>query len=231
MADINLLPQELKPNKSVLIIARKLKQIAVISSSLLVLAFLLVIGTKYYFSRKTKESLSRQVDLESQIKSMENTEQQLVLIKDRIEKIISIVSKGTISEEIDVVNNISGILPEGMQIKDISMDKDLVGMTVVTGSLKSASQYINSVTSLSGLRYVNLISFDFSPISGYTIELNFIAVPKKTPSISSADELDSGMSSSFRGNSNRIIGEAVIAEPKKTPSVSFRGESDSSDVI
>lgn len=177
MADINLLPQELKPNKSVLIIAKKLKKVSIIFSSFLILTFLLVLGAQYYYTKKIKESASRQMDLETQIKSMEDTEQQLVLIKDRIEKIISIVSLGTISEEVDIVGKVSEILPEGMLVKSITLDKDMVQMTVVTNGLIQASQYISSVTSLPSLKYVNLVSFDFSPGFGYTIELNFISDP------------------------------------------------------
>lgn len=41
--------------------------------------------------------------------------------------------------------------------------------------------------------------------------MRIIAEPKKTTSSSSSDKLDSDMSSSFRGNPNRKIGEDVIA--------------------
>lgn len=175
MADINLLPQELKPNKSVLIIAKKFKKIAIIFSSFLILVFLTVVGIQYYYTRKIQESYVRQAELESQIKSMESTEQQLVLMKDRIEKIISIVTSGTIMEEVDTVDKVSSLIPEGMLVKNISIDKDLVQVTVVVGSLETASKYLNSVTSMTGLKYVNLVSFDYNPVVGYTIDLSFIS--------------------------------------------------------
>lgn len=177
MADINLLPQELKPNKSVLIIAKKLKKTSIIFASFFVLTFLIIIGLQYYYSKKITQSVNSQMELESQIKSMESTEQQLVLIKDRIEKIISIAQKGTVDEEVDVVSKVSDLAADGMVVKSISIDKDLVQITVVTNSLTLASKYLSSVTSLQGLKYINLISFDFSPTLGYTIDLNFIANP------------------------------------------------------
>lgn len=181
--DINLLPQELKPNKTVLKTAKQLSKTTWIISAILSLVLLAVGGVYYYYSKKTQDSVTKQTELRSKIRALEDTEQRLVLIKDRIGKIIKINSNGTIAEETGVVEKVLAVLPEDAVIGNIAIDRDLVRLSVSTTNLTSAGKYISTVTNIPGVKYVNLISFDFSPNNGYTVDINFIPGTEVEPSI------------------------------------------------
>lgn len=178
MADINLLPQELKPNKTVLIMSKKLRKVSIILGFFLLIVAIAMGSVYFFYFKRTEGTLTKQTELENQIRSLEETEQRLVLIKDRVSKIRSVTSSGSIAEEVNITKRVFDLLPPGSHIANITIDRDVVRLGVVAENLTSASEYLKAVTAISGVKYVNLISFDFNPTFGYNIELNFIVAPE-----------------------------------------------------
>jgi len=173
MSEINLLPPELKPNSRVVAFAGTLKKISLLLSIILLLAIVLSLGTYLLFQQRLNTALSNQEKLKVQIKALENTEQRLVLIKDRLTKISTITHQARANEEVTKLDEISKLFPENTHVKTVLLEEDKVNLAVSSDDLTIITQYLASVISSGKFEKINLISLEFHPDTGYLVELSF----------------------------------------------------------
>ena len=95
MANINLLPTELKPKGQILKASKLLKKVSLVALLVFIVFAVLVFGSLIFLSTSIKSSQSNQEDLKSKVKALEQTEQRLVLVKDRLKKIAKVFSRIT----------------------------------------------------------------------------------------------------------------------------------------
>lgn len=172
MSDINLLPQELKPNKSVLVLANKIKKASIILASLFFLGTIVVIGLNYYLTSNLEKTNQEIEILRSEIRSLESTEQRLVLVKDRIEKIVKIAARGSTYEEIEVAKNLLSVKSEDIVLNSFYADRDVLKTSFSSPSLATVGSYVEKMVAFAGINRVMLVSFDFNPLVGYTLVIN-----------------------------------------------------------
>jgi hypothetical protein len=168
MAIINLLPTDLAPKGPTLRIVNYLKQIALVG---FVIFLLVTLGLAGYFvitSFELNGSVNRQENLKTQIKSLEQAEQKIILLKDRVIKIKKVLampdSQGNIVISQEVLVMATGLV----NIGELEISPEETKLTVTSNNSSSLSQFLTTLTGSKVYKTIVLSSFSFNPTAGYS---------------------------------------------------------------
>jgi Tfp pilus assembly protein PilN len=171
MADINLLPTDIAPKGPTGKLANALKRVAIYGSLALVL-FLMGVGAYVLFIQtQIRTSKNQQQQLEASIKSLEQTEQRVVLLKDRIKKAGTILSEETSTPAIDSFESFTLTIPQTARLAEAKVTTERTEVSYVVSSSSDLTQLMAGVFSLEEYKKINLTSFGFSPTAGYLVSL------------------------------------------------------------
>jgi hypothetical protein len=173
MKDINLLPEELKPSSSVIKLSANLKKIALLGVVILFISLTLSLGAYLFFSQRVSSTLTEQENIKVQIKTMEKTEQRLVLVKDRLGKIGSVYRSPRANDEVEKLNTVSSLFPENTFVEEVDLNENNANVAISSATLDNVTIYLASVISSGNYTKVNLESLEFDPEKGYVVELSF----------------------------------------------------------
>lgn len=174
MATINLLPKDLLPNAAALKTATLIKNLITLALAVFVIS---VIGLVAYFflnSLSIKNSSQKQDQLKTSIKSLEQTEQGLVLVKDRLAFLEQIDVKDSGKEETANLAKIYSLIPAGASMSEAVVSKDSLDTTFIAPDTSTLSRLMASVVSATDYERVELLSFSFNPNVGFLTSLSFI---------------------------------------------------------
>jgi len=170
-ADINLLPQGLKPKKYALTLSKNLKKVLIIGFCLFAILATVSLATIFVLSARMKSSVAKQDDLKSEIKNLEQSEQKLVLVKDRLGKIESILKGESASDEITTLIETSQKIPEGVSFKKANLSKSSADVTVSTANSFYLARFLAVLIGSGSYRRIELLSFSYDPkVKLYNIE-------------------------------------------------------------
>ncbi len=164
---INLLPVDLAPTGSIAKIANTLRKVNVLliivffTGGAIIGAILLVTSIQI-----RQVSLSNN-KLTTNIKSLEKTEQRLVLAKDRIDKAGTILKKNFVSNEVQNLQGFYSQLPEDVVVGEVEVSEKGTDISILTTNSLSLSRLLATVVSLSIYKRVELISFNYNPSLGF----------------------------------------------------------------
>ncbi|MFZ5932504.1 MAG: hypothetical protein ACOYT7_00230 [Patescibacteria group bacterium] len=164
---INLLPTDLSPKGPIVKIATLLKNLAIVS---FLTFFLAVLGMAAFFvlNSLTINSLSsRSEELKVSIKSLEATEQRLILVKDRLTKAKQVLGVESGLDEVDGLGKIVSGLSADVSLSEAIVAKDSLDTTFVASSSQGLTQLMAQVISQDAFKKVELVSFSFNPNAGY----------------------------------------------------------------
>jgi hypothetical protein len=166
--DINFLSQDLRPKSAVLNLSKSLRKVGLIMLVTLIAGSVLMLAIIIFFTQKTGSIIEDQNKLTTQIKSLQATEQKLVLVRDRIQKINSVLASDMTKGQLEVFKNISETLPGDVNLLDISVGNMGVRFNLTIINLESVSNTIKVLLS-SGFSSVKLSSFSYAPETGYSL--------------------------------------------------------------
>ncbi len=167
---LNLLPENLQISKGTTQLLKTSKSLGIV---MLVIFIISSLGMAAYFviSQLSFNKLKAEVtNLESQVKAMEGSEQQLILLKDRISKISSI---NTMPNAVKNLSNLDLIL-EGVSL-DSKMEDVVIAPKKISTSLQLASNsdftaFIYNLKNSTSFKMVTLTSINYTPESGYKLD-------------------------------------------------------------
>lgn len=168
---INLLPKELTQKGPVVVLARKLKKVAIAALILFLISAVGLIGFFLFLSFQLRASVQRQEELKVSIKSLEQTEQRLILVKDRVEKAGKVLAIESASEEVEGLKGLVLSLPVEVSLAGASLSKEAIGVTIEAVNSASLVQFFASLTVSPNFDQIVLKSLNFNPDSGYTVSL------------------------------------------------------------
>lgn len=171
---VNLLPKELRPKKYIVKISKVLTNVALIALLVFVISAAVITGVFIVISNRLSNSQEKHEELTIQIKALQETEQKIVLIKDRLEKVNKMKSKASASEKVDILDDIIKI-SEGSVIVDATTlsDKKANILVIVDGSL-SLTKFLSGILISGGFNKIEMLSFAFEKDKGYKIEFGFM---------------------------------------------------------
>lgn len=169
---INLLPLEFKPKGYLSVFSKGLKKFAVIGSTLFVFTALLSFIILIFYSQATKSSLKKQEDLKKQIEALTQTEQKLVLLRDRIENIQKIRNFDTLNSQISSAEALFLAFPQ-LSIESVTLEKESSKITFLSTNLSDLTSLLQS-SEFSENRRIIVSHFDFDPERGYALEVELV---------------------------------------------------------
>ena len=168
---VNLLPIDLSPKSASAKTAAALKKVVTFGFIFLIVFLVGLIAYLIILSIQYKASLKRQAQLKQSIKSLEQTEQQLLIIRDRLDKIKLIQARDS---AIGGVGNLKYILANVPPTVNVRESKILGSKAELTFLARSSSDLVKTLsTILAGSYYskIDLASFSFNPNYGYSVNL------------------------------------------------------------
>lgn len=173
MKDINLILQERKPSQTAQKFSKTLYKFFTIFLTLFLVTSITSMAIIVLLSFKIKDLKTQKTRLETQITSLQKTEQKLVLIKDRIEKINEIRSQDKIKDQIVIFKDNLSLIQNPSKITGIKFSQTLPIISVFTDSSPNMTKYLNTLTDTGKYSDIEIVSLSFNPLKGYVMDLSF----------------------------------------------------------
>ena len=174
MATINLLPQELRPKGMVLKASLTLKKVARFSVVIFLVFAMVLTGVFFVLSSQVKQSTDEQEGLKIQMKALEETEQRLFLLKDRLGKVEGAMSVNSAKEEIEVFEDVLGMNRNGVEFGQVTIEKDKVNISMSIENADSITGFFNELVEKGNFKTIKLLSLQSNTEKGYSMELSLV---------------------------------------------------------
>lgn len=172
MANINLLPPDLIPKSSVIKFSNLILNLVYGGIALFLVLILGLVSLFILNSAKTKSLTASKNQLETVVKSYQETEQQMVLAKDRLGKINDIWKKASADKGIDALTPLTNLFSAGVNLNDVKITAISIEATVTTASNQLVTQFLSTLISSKFFTSIFLKSFTYNPSMGYSIGFN-----------------------------------------------------------
>ncbi|MGB6838664.1 MAG: hypothetical protein WBD86_00925 [Microgenomates group bacterium] len=172
MPAINLLPTDLSPKSAVAKVSNILKRLNIIGLVFLIISAITLIVFVILTSFQIRSSTSRQEQLKTSIKSLEQTEQRFVLVKNRIENAKKVLGKETSVEGVENLSSFFTNLPEGVVIREVQISTAKTELSLVAGTSSGLTQILAMLITDDYYKEVKLSSFGFNRNVGYILSLD-----------------------------------------------------------
>jgi hypothetical protein len=170
---LNLLPQEFLVSKSLNSVLKTVRAMNVILSVAFII-FALGVGGYFLISRNTLNSTESKVDqLKTQVLAQESSEQQLILLKDRLAKISTVGSSQGTLKSIDNVDALLNGLSTNTSIEQMDAGSSKIDLSVIIKSNADLTKFMGNVADTNSFKSITLTSFGYSPLTGYALGLSF----------------------------------------------------------
>src|SRR3972149_6088548 len=174
MTQINLLPTDLAPRPKIIRASLVVKQILTVGFILFIILAVAVSIFYYLYSRDLKLSQTKVAEIKGNIKSLEVTEQRLLLVKDRLDKAKLVLGMDSTFDEIEAASTLFSSLPEEETLSSAQFEVDKSKMLLTSPNTTTLNGVIASVISSGVYKYVDMTSFSFTPETGFNVEFTLI---------------------------------------------------------
>ena len=124
-------------------------------------------------STSLQNSIKNQNTLKESIKSLEETEQGLILVVDRLSKVKEINSKPSVLRELENLSSVLAAIPTETTITEAVLNKGATDATFMVGNSTILTQLMASLIIRTEYQRIDLLSFSFNPSLGYIVSLGF----------------------------------------------------------
>lgn len=139
------------------------------------LVFALGISAFFIFSTATVSSLNRDVDaLKSQISTLETTETQAVLLKDRLGKIKTALNLPSSVKNLDAAAPLISNLSPTASLNAFDVDPQKADLSIVFTTTSDTSAFIKSLSVSKNFTTATLMSYSYSPSGGILVGVRLI---------------------------------------------------------
>lgn len=166
---VNLLPPEYTTTKGLARFLKAAQGLGVISIAFF-LVFTLGISGFYIISSITLRSLNSDIDsLKNQISAQETSEQQIVLLKDRLSKIKTVLALPSSIENFKAATPYISSLSPTTSLSEATIDSQKIDMTLIVRSNADLVSLLQKFSGGNEFASVAMTNFTFSPSGGYLV--------------------------------------------------------------
>lgn len=170
---INLLPSNFTEKKGTAVIVRGLKTATIATLSIAILSALGVLSFFLINTFELKGLEDRRAATTSQLQTLQESEQKMVLVKDRLSKIKVVKSAPSAQKSLTNIDPVLTLLPTDASIGEVSMDMSKIDATFVFRDSIALSTFLDNLSESKNFSTVTLTSFGFTAQSGYLVGLRF----------------------------------------------------------
>lgn len=172
---INFIPTDMAiPVKSVKF-AKLLNKLSIVGVLLLILSVISAIVLFIFFSSDLKKTNAAVIALKNEISSLEKSEQKLILVKDKLDKISFVKSLSSAENDINQFKSINDIVlsASNSSLTEISIGSSKTEISFSTPDSSSLALILGSFTNLKDYAKITLSSLGFNSQSGFLSSLIF----------------------------------------------------------
>ena len=170
---LNLLPAGANVTPVLAKTLRLIKTLGIVALGLFLFFILGVSGYLIYTNISLRNLTTQEENLKTRIKDQETVEQKMVLLKDRLGKIVKVKSSPTVQKGLESAEAIITSLPAGAILTERNLDQKKTDMSLVFGSSLDLNTFLTVVKTTGEFKRASLTAFSFNPSSGYSIGLRF----------------------------------------------------------
>ncbi len=171
MGDINLLPKDDFENLESGKLVRRLRKVSFVLVGLLIIVGVAGTGFLYYLSRSLEAEEVRNASLKMEVVSLESTEQGLVLLKDRLEKISTLFVFRNTNDVAIKQEGLLNSMGDAFSFEELRVTADEPYVSVYSPDSFSTAELLGSLARDSKYQRVKLISLSYGKKKGYKIDL------------------------------------------------------------
>lgn len=174
MDTVNLLSKELAPDNSYLKVSKGLKTVAIGGLVLFIAAALII--TAIFIANRIELSRVRssQNSLKQSIQSMQATEQQYVLVKDRASKGVQALNSQNSEKDFDFYRNFYDQVIQDANIVRAEINQESIEMQLNATSIDSLGRVLERLRTNTEYPNVKVNSFSFRSGSGYDMDIEVL---------------------------------------------------------
>lgn len=170
--NLNLLPPELSVSKSLNKLLKTIKALGVIGI-VAFLVFAVGLGAFFVINTISLNNLNSDIaSLKSQVVSQQKSEQSMILLKDRIAKAVTIQNMPNSLKNLTNAWPFLTELSGSTVINQMTVSPTNVGLSVNLVTNSDLTKFVKSFQSTEVFKVVELTSFNLSPATGYSVEVN-----------------------------------------------------------
>lgn len=174
MPDINLLPQDIKPKESAIKISNNLKKLAILILLIFIVSLSISYAGIFFFNQKTKSSLKKQGSYKAEIAKLERTEQRLVLLKNRIDKINNLMSKPSVNKDVLFLENINSMVNrEQIKLPTVEVALNENQVEIVSANLSDVKNLVSDLLNSNKFSNIYFLTFGYDQKNGYKAVFSF----------------------------------------------------------
>lgn len=172
--NLNLLPPELTVSKTLNKLLNASRAFSVISVTAF-LVFTVIVGALFVVNTISIRGLkTKNTNLQSQIKNQEASEQQLILVKDRIKKISLVQSVPSSAKSLTDIEPVLSAVSGNSSVNEFNTTQDKIGLTLGFRSNSDLTNFMKTISISTAFKSIVMSSFGFSPLTGYTVSFDLI---------------------------------------------------------
>lgn len=168
---INLLPKELSVSKTVVDLSAKIKKTAWGFFVFFIFILASFSGAFYYFNNQLTNLEEEQNRLKTNIQSLQETEEQLIITKDRIAKVKTILDSRVNEERFKKHKLVVDNMKPTMELEASDLTSSNSNITLNALNSKELVSFMNVIISRADVLSVVMDSLSFNPFLGYSIDL------------------------------------------------------------
>jgi len=171
--NINLIPTEMAVPASAVKLSSLLNRISTIIFVLLILSSI-AFGLSIFFLNQESGKVSRSVEaLKLKISDLEQKEQKLVLVKDRIEKITAIKNSKSVNDEVSRYKAFSNLLQTttGSTVSEANISSKGTEVVVVSQDSTSLSSLLTPLAESANYKNIIISSLGYAQNTGFLTSL------------------------------------------------------------
>lgn len=168
---INLLPAEYSVSGSLAKTLRLVRTLNVVFAGCFIVFLVGLVSYLVFASVQLKKLVGFEENLKAQITASQQSEQQLVLVKDRISKILLIKSMANASANINKIDGYVADLGQDALLTELDVDSRKTDLSVVVKTNSRLTSLIKSIAESQIFKTVVLSAFGYNPSSGYLVSV------------------------------------------------------------
>ena len=168
---INLLPSDLGVKGEVAKSVDVVKRIAIIVGAIFLVLVASGIAAIVLLTTQASSIKARQENLKATLGNLEQAEQGIILLRDRIKKSGEVLGNAAVSDKIALLEKTVAALPSGVLMSEADIDPEKIDVTYTSDNSLGLAVLFNSLVASGSFGKVVLTNFSFNPNSGYLTNL------------------------------------------------------------
>jgi len=168
---INLLPGDLAPKASVLKLANALKKLSLLGFALFLVGTLGGVAFFIYLTTEVESLRTDQEQSKKTISSLEQTEQRIILVKDRVQKAERIIKTAPTEKRLQALTALVTKFPNNVVFTSVEILPERLDLTLLAPDSSVLKETMSALADSDLFKKVDMISLGLNPKSGYLVSL------------------------------------------------------------